>query len=70
MSSPKTLAESALRCLNILKDMPMHERFAVLNLMNGMLVSEQKTIELEELVNKVRAAIVAPLAPADEHYQQ
>jgi hypothetical protein len=69
MSSSKALAEAALSCLNRLKEFPMHEKFAVLGLMNGMLSSEAKTEELDSLVQRVRAEIVRQ-HPEDEHYQQ
>jgi hypothetical protein len=68
MSSSKVLAEAALSCLNRIKDFPMHEKFAVLGLMNVHLLSEQKTYDVGPAMLNTQAQFVKP--PEDEHYQQ
>jgi hypothetical protein len=71
MSSSKVLAEAALSCLTRLRDFPMHEKFAVLGLMNVHLTSEAKSTELGMAnTNPLNAQAQSAKPPEDEHYQQ
>jgi hypothetical protein len=73
MSDSKTLAERALRCVNAVKDLPMHEKIAVLQLMNTLLGAEQREIELSRQaaqMPQMQYSDLGPVSPvADERYQ-
>jgi hypothetical protein len=73
MSNSKTLAEYALRCLNVIKDLPVHEKVAVFGLINTLLLAEAKNADLAQAQRERTQLQQPPLsfaAPADEHYEQ
>jgi hypothetical protein len=72
MSSPKQLAEAALRVMTVVRELPIHEKAAVLGLVGTMLQAEAKSLELAAAEDE-RAARKGPWpAPpvGDEHYRE
>jgi hypothetical protein len=72
MSSPKQLAEAALRVMTVVRELPIHEKAAVLGLVGTMLQAEAKSLELTETQTQraLLRADPASMVVGDEHYRE